>query len=218
MYFDSTRPLAGEGEPKDNDIWVVEKTDSGWGEARDLGAPVNSEKMEAMPAVTASGTLYFMGYAEGHLYEMGIYVSPLVDGRYTTPRLLPENINSKRAVDWCPFVAPDESFLLFSSGREGGLGAGDIYISFRKGDDTWTQPENLGGPVNSDDNDRFPAISPDGRILFFASKRQVFGSYHKSRRSLSELLAMYSQPGNGLTDIYWVDAKFIDKFNPEDLN
>ena len=60
LFFASTRPLEGSGaEPKDFDIWVVEKTDRGWGEPRNLGAPVNSKGAESTTSVTADGTLYF---------------------------------------------------------------------------------------------------------------------------------------------------------------
>lgn len=46
--------------------------------------------------------------------------------------------------DHDPFIAPDESCLIFSSNRPGGYGSNDLYISFRNDNDTWTAPRNMG--------------------------------------------------------------------------
>jgi Tol biopolymer transport system component len=73
--------------------------------------------------------------------------------------------------NWTPFIAPDESYLIFCSTR--GLPAsdqGDLYISFRQPDGNWTEPVSLGEPINSKGLDRFPAVSPDGKYLFFTQR------------------------------------------------
>ena len=50
-----------------------------------------------------------------------------------------------------PFIAPDESYLIFTSDRKGNFGGGDLYISFHNIDtDTWTEPINMGAPINTD--------------------------------------------------------------------
>ena len=66
-----------------------------------------------------------------------------------------------------PYIAPDESYLIFISTRRGGHGSGDLYISRRDGDG-WSAPENMGPSVNGDDSDYTPFVSGDGETLYFA--------------------------------------------------
>jgi Tol biopolymer transport system component len=138
--------------------------------------------------VTRTGTLYFIGHAPGGMRnDFGIYRSELVNGEYAKPQLLPRSINLPPALNWAPFIAPDESYLLFSSNRTGSLDDyGDLYISRRLADGNWTDPVSLGEPVNTPRQEVFPGLSPDGKYLFFAR----------------------DTPGRG-NDIYWVDAATI---------
>jgi hypothetical protein len=193
LYYTSRRPTnenIEKGTPKkDNDIWVVEKTSAGWSEPKNLGSPINTKKMDCYAAVTRQGTLYFHGFN----YEDGkgkadIYRSRLVNGHYTKPENLGDAINSIHH-DWDVFVAADESYLIFASvGRPDDMGYGDLYISFRKPDGSWTPAKNMGSPVNSTAPEICPAVSADGKYLFFTSFRA----------------------GSG--DLYWVDAKIIEKY------
>ena len=66
------------------------------------------------------------------------------------------------------WVAPDESYMLFNSPREGCYTQCDIWISFKMKDETWTNPKNLGEKINSGgDAILCPTVSPDGKYLFF---------------------------------------------------
>ena len=217
IYFYSDRPVKAGGSPGDWDIWAVTRTEKGWSGPYNLGAPVNTTGLQCSPSFTADGTLYYLGYAPGHFRNTAVYRSRQVDGVFQAPELLPETINFPNAFKWCPFVAPDESFLLFSGYQDGGLGAGDICVSFRDDQDRWSDPVNLGPRVNSDDNDRFPALSSDGQWLFFSSKRTDIPAHYDSPQTLEDLLARYEAPGNGLEDIYWMNAAIIDSLRQETL-
>ncbi|HNX51279.1 MAG TPA: hypothetical protein PKL08_14010, partial [Thermoanaerobaculaceae bacterium] len=92
LFFMSNRPST-PGAGKNEDIWVVDRTPAGWGEARNLGAPVCSSDPEFFPSVTRDGTLYFTRGAKGGRVEH-IYRSRLVDGTYTEPERLPVEVNS----------------------------------------------------------------------------------------------------------------------------
>jgi len=74
-----------------------------------------------------------------------------------------------------------------------GYGEYDLYVTFQKNDDSWMEPVNLGGDINSSTLDARPYVTPDGKFLFYHS----------------------DQTGNG--DIYWVNAKIIDLLRPDDL-
>ncbi len=172
-----------------DDIWVVEKHADKWGRPSCLGFVSRFPELKAvyMPSVTRTGTLYFIGHAPGGLRnDFGIYRSELVDGEYAKPQLLPRGINLPPFLNWAPFIAPDESYLLFSSNRrDPDNDPGDIYIS-RLADSSWTDPVSLGEPVNTPRQEVFPGLSPDGNYLFFAR----------------------DTPGRG-NDVYWVDAASI---------
>jgi hypothetical protein len=137
-----------------------------------------------------------------------------VDGHYLAPELLPATVNAPTH-DWTPFVAPDESYLLFSSLRPGGFGEGDIYVSFRTGDDSWTPAINLGSSINERFNERYPCVSPDGRYLFFVSDKVAPALLEGENLAREEFVQHYSRPGNGWSDVYWVDAAVLDRLKAE---
>jgi Tol biopolymer transport system component len=101
----------------------------------------------------------------------------LENDQYTQPVRLSNQINSIDYQDTDPCVAPDESYLIFSSKRPGGYGQSDLYISFKKQDGTWSKTKNMGYLVNSYAYDWGPAVSPDGLFLFFISHRHRTTTY-----------------------------------------
>ncbi|RHX94871.1 hypothetical protein DLM76_05885 [Leptospira yasudae] len=92
-------------------------------------------------------------------------------GRWTDPEHLNEinsNFNEKM-----PAISPDGNFLIFSSDRPGGYGDFDLWISVRNTKNgTWSQPKNLGAPLNSSESDILPFIHQDGEQLYFSSNRE----------------------------------------------
>lgn len=69
-------------------------------------------------------------------------------------------------------IHPDGVSLYFSSGRPGGLGMSDIWISIWDGD-SWSEPENAGAPLNSSGDDMQPTFSADGGTMYFTSDRDL---------------------------------------------
>ncbi len=85
------------------------------------------------------------------------------DNLWTTPVALPANINTAD-YEYSPFLAPDNKTLYFSSGGHGGLGLNDIYKTTRLDDlwQKWSDPENVGAPINSNNWESFFSISAKG--------------------------------------------------------
>ncbi|HEX9918478.1 MAG TPA: polysaccharide deacetylase family protein [Pyrinomonadaceae bacterium] len=172
LFFASTRPVdpsapAGRG---DFNLWVVERTTSAaaganWGDARPLGAEVNSETYDNYPAVAANGTLYFSSTRAGGQGSNDLYRARLVEGRYAPSENL-SSLNTPQS-DADPYIAPDESYIIISTTRAGTYGEGDLYVSFNVGG-AWTTPRNLGAGVNSATYEYTPLVSPDGKYLFFS--------------------------------------------------
>ena len=157
-----------------------------------LGPSINSDThYENYPSVTNDGTIYYMrGRSDGA--GAGLHRSRLEQGVYAEAENLGAIVNTdSSAAD--PHIAPDESYLIYCLELPGGYGEYDLYVTFQRKDSSWTEPVNLGGDINSSTLDARPYVTPDGKFLFFYS----------------------DQTGNG--DIYWVNAKIIDRLRPDDL-
>ena len=203
LYFISRRPGPGK-TARDTDIWVVDRTPSGWGEPRNLGAPINSEGDEWYPTFTRDGTLYFGSDRPGGKGATDLYRARRVDGRYATPENLGDVVNSQFN-EFEPFITADERVLLFmASGRPDGLGGSDLYISYNR-NGTWTKPVNLGDKINSRGLEYSPKISPDGKYFFWASTRNFTDKPKEKRLTYAELMDKLDNPGNSLGDIYQID-------------
>lgn len=172
-----------------HDIWYASKQGHTWNEPTNIGSIINTNYLQSGPSITKEGTIYFLSYLDGVKSNCGIFKSVKKDGKYTSPEALPICINSKESQDWTPFIANDDSYLIFSSYREGQMGNGDLYISFHNmEEDKWSEAINMGSPINTRRQERFPYVSPDGKYLFFTRPRKG-----------------YSQ------DIWWVKADIIKK-------
>lgn len=199
LFFTSDRPLNSNGERQSRGrggMWVVTRTTDGWTKPEPMDDQINFRSRVSCGSTAANGNLYFAANTTDG--SMDIFCSVLVDGVYSDPVSL-DDINS-RSPDHSPFVAPDESYLIFSS-FAGGLGRSDLFISFRQSDGTWATPKTLGARINSAYKDEYPYVTADGKYLFFNSNRPS---------SLNES-AIPDGPGN----IYWVDADIIDRLREE---
>jgi len=212
LFFASNRPLNGISEPKkDFDIWYVERTKDGWSEPVNIGAPVNTDKNEFYPSLTKDGSLFLTAAYKDSRGKEDLYVSRLVNSKYSTPENLGDKINTK-LYEYNAFIAPDESYIIFgSAGRKGGLGRGDLYISFKDKDGKWGRAVNMGDNINSSAIDFCPYVSSDGNKLFFTSSRKSEKQTSRESLKMEEFIKLCNGPQNGNSDIYWIDAKIISE-------
>ena|GEM_PF-2039447 len=145
---------------RDYEIWKMERSADNWSDPISLGPIINCFRSQYSSCVTDDGTLYYMN-------AKGIVLSAFIKGRYTGPEPLGKDINSNN-YEGPAYVAPDESYLIFSSFRPGGYGSSDLYISFREEDGTWSAPKNMGPKINSDGRDRLAFVSSDGKEIYFS--------------------------------------------------
>jgi Tol biopolymer transport system component len=207
LYFISNRPAPGRPTPN-LDIWVMEKTMGGWGEPKNVGAPINSAGNEWFPTLAANGTMYFGSDREGGKGRTDIYRSRLVNGKYTEAENLGDAINTQFN-EYEPLIAPDESFMiLMAGGRADGRGGFDLYLSHNR-NGSWTKPVNLGEKINSSGNEYSPKISPDGKYFFWSSPRGFADKPLEKRQSYRELMNKLRGPRNGLGDIYQIDLAVL---------
>jgi hypothetical protein len=159
----------------------------GWSERKSLG-PMFDRKDWGIMRLTASakGSYVFDDYK-----NKVIRISILKDGKRQAPKEMGAVVNTG---EWTahPFIAPDESYLIWDSEREGGFGGNDIYISYKQKNGAWGPAINMGDKVNSDREDFYPSVTSDGKYLIF------------NRNIAKEN-----------TDIYWVDAQIIETLRPK---
>ena len=186
LFYCSDRPLReGENRKEDADIWFVERKKDGWSEPINAGTEINSDKNEWYPSITKKGIIYFSSQKQG-FGGSDIHRAKFIDGKFESSENIGEPVNSEYN-EGDVFIASDESYLIVvSSNRPAGLGSGDLYISFKRTDGSWSEPANMGEPINTSSLEYCPMVSPDGKYLFFTSRRR------------------------GNDDVYWVDATIID--------
>lgn len=206
----SRRPLDGTEEPSDTvRNWIVEKTNSRWGEPEIL-----DQAIVGPCSISSTGDLYFSTLRLGGAGGDDIFVSRFVDGEFAEPEDLGTLVNtSLHEAD--PFIAPDESYLVFVK-ADTQAGTFDLWVSFCSSDGLWTQARTLGESVNSVAKDLLPTVSPDGKYLFFTSERRVNQSVRNRPVTYDEKIRILDSPGNGYGDIYWVDARVIEELRPPD--
>jgi len=102
--------------------------------------------------LTAStkGTYVFDDYKSDDVIRM----STLVDGKRQEPKKMDSVINTGKMTAH-PFIAPDESYSIWDSEREGGFGQSDLYISFRQENGVWVPAINMGESINTGRDDAF---------------------------------------------------------------
>jgi len=203
LFFVSNRPLAEEGELKDVDIWFVERatTTSDWSEPKNIGAPINTEADEFYPSVAKNGNLYFTSVGHNAMGEDDIFVSEYNNGTYSKPIALKGGVNTK-SYEYNSFISPNEDYLIFGGyNRQDGFGSGDLYISFKNKDNTWTQAKNLGDKINSKFMDFCPFITLSGEHIYFTSRRSNLDT-NNTITSAKKLLEEFNSYQNGFSRIY----------------
>jgi len=213
LYFVSNRPLEENGEPKDYDIWYVEKVSGRWSSPKNIGLPINTEANEFYPSFTTEGTMYFCAKYDNGIGGEDLFYSELINGKFQEPVNLGDSVNSARD-EFNSFVSPDEKYIIYTStGWGAGLGGGDLWISFRKEDNSWSKPKNMGLKVNSPFFEYCPSLTPDGKYLFFTSNRNKGEKFSSSKLSYNQIIDGLQSTLNGSQNIYWISTNFIKKLN-----
>jgi WD40 repeat protein len=207
LFFASNRPTSGTTR-KDFDVWVAEKTATGWGEPRNVGEPVNTPQDEFYPAVAADGTLYFSATRPDSKGRSDIYRARWQDGKYGTPENLGDAINSP-ATEVDSYVNADQTLLVFAAfGRPDDLGNGDLYISTQV-DGAWSPARHMGAGVNSSAREYCPSASPDGKYFFFTSFRGFGDRIPDKAWTFRQFQDGMKSVLNGWGNIYQVDMSAV---------
>ncbi|NLY02917.1 MAG: SUMF1/EgtB/PvdO family nonheme iron enzyme [Rhodopirellula sp.] len=172
LYFYSDRP----GGLGDDDLWMSmrDSQDGAFGNPINLGPPVNTSSRESRPSLTADERfLFFSSNRPGGYGGEDLWVCR----RNSIKEAFSEPINLGAAVnteedELSPAISSDGLELVFHAKRAGTRGSSDLWSSGRNSmSEAFSEPVNLGPPVNSEAADGHPTLSADGLSLLFASNR-----------------------------------------------
>lgn len=176
VLFQSNRVVPGKPDRKGFDIWASHLTKDGWSEAVHLGNVLNTDSSESYASATRKGDVYFMKNDEVGNGSSDIYVSKFVNGAYQTPVNIGAPI-STTARESNPFISAKGDYIIYFSSDPKGLGEVDLYISFYK-NGKWSEPKNLGEPINSADAEFCPFVHEKEKRIYFSRQKKIPGSKH----------------------------------------
>lgn len=159
IFFLSIERLPYQKEEKEN-IWFAERKSDGWGEPQPLGEEINSHELHWQVSVASNGNLYF---TSRHTGVEDICCSKFINGKYQKPDRLNSMINQDSLSETTPYIAPDESYLIFA--REKGR-MRPPYICFRSKEGNWGSPR----VIEQINYGLCPQVSLDGKYFFYMSR------------------------------------------------
>ncbi|MCX2681845.1 hypothetical protein OOZ15_17960 [Galbibacter sp. EGI 63066] len=203
------------GKYKERTLFVSLYKNNSWSEATVLSTDIkkyrerftlglsgieNLEPFKDLPimgfSVSSSGTYYvYFLESDGNGY---LSYSRLIDGKYEPLQKMNKEINAGMYKAH-PFIAPDESYLMWDVEKEG-VSTPDIYISFRQKDGSWGAAINMGAQINTAAYEQRPRVTPDGKYLFF----------WRGDKKVREDGSSY-----WVGSPYWVDAQVIESLRPK---
>lgn len=199
LYFGSLRPiddsLAAVTTLRRLHQWYVEKTETGeWGEPTLMGTPfIDSYIMGAVPA--ENGNLYFASGKGPGADDEGIYYAVNRNGQYTSIERMDDVINTNGTWIAHPYIAPDESYLIYDSEKSTEPDNGDLFISFNQ-NGIWSESYSLGPKINTNMSEGAATVSPDGKFLFFSRSEEI----------INEDASSY-----WVSNLYWMDFMRLKK-------
>lgn len=223
LYFSRRNHPENIGGVKDDeDIWYSEKEESGeWGKAKNIGPPLNNEGPNFISSITPDGNsiLVLLGNEyRGKKMRSGLSVSAKTSTGWTDPETVKienyYNLSNKANF----YLANNRKLLFMSIERDDTYGDRDLYVSFLNDDGSWSEPLNLGGVVNSADEEAAPYLAVDDKTLFFSSKGfNGYGGYDIFlTKRLDDTWQNWSEPENLGSTINSSDDDIFFNLSTED--
>jgi tetratricopeptide (TPR) repeat protein len=169
MFFTACDRPEGYGRC---DIYYSAFDGKTWSTPVNSGAPVNTSSWESQPSVNAEGkVLFFTSNRPGGIGGMDIWYSVLNEnGQWGKPENIGAKVNTK-GDEMSPFIYFDSRTLYFSSNGWPGMGGFDLYVTRMQEDSTWSDPINLGYPINSFNDETGLVIESNGRRAYFSTRQ-----------------------------------------------
>ncbi len=156
------------------DLYISYKTkNGGWSEAENLGSTINTSAWESAPSLSPDKKdLYFSSTRSGGYGARDIWVTHrLQNGKWSAPENLGPEVNTP-GDESCPFIHSDNQTIYFNSNGHKGYGMTDLFLSRKDTSNHWSEPENLGYPINTIDDEGSVIVAADGVNAYYASDRK----------------------------------------------
>jgi hypothetical protein len=196
LYFLARYDRAGTGPTPNYDLWVSRRAGGAWTTAELVGPPISTAANEYYPALDADGSLYFESDRDGasRLYK----AQRRAGGGFDAPAPFGPSTVGLDAGDTA--LAPDQSYLIMTPSPQGSKeGRGDLHVSFRRADGSWTDLIRLDDTINTSDHEWCPMVTPDGKYIFFSRRRGPAGP---------------PWAATTIADVYWMDARVLERYRP----
>lgn len=172
LYFSRQNyPENIKGEDDDQDIYVANLIDGEWSMAVNLGPPLNNPAPNGVVAVSGDGNtlLLINEYGPRIRQGSGVSISHRNAKGWSMPEMLniENHYNRSSYVDY--FLSNDGKVLILAVDRRDSKGDQDLYVSFSKGGNNWSEPRSMGAVINSKEADFSPFLAADNKTLYFAS-------------------------------------------------
>lgn len=147
-----------------------------WQEVQSLGADVNDPAWDSQPCLSLDGReLFFASRRNGNADLYHCFRD--ADGNWSEPENLGPVINTEGR-EMAPFIHPDGKTLYFSSDTHMGMGGYDLFVSRRNEKGEWSEPINLGYPINTPGDEINLIVAADGHTALISSIREGgYGGY-----------------------------------------
>ena len=182
---DDLNPSLGEGgkylvysredkNKKDYNLYYAEANGKRFKAPQKFNPNINSKSNESSPYIVLNGsTMYFSSDKPGGFGGKDIYISEKMrNGEWGRPYNLGPNVNTEKDED-CPFVLDDGVTLFFSSKGHKSMGGYDIFVCTLSDDGIWSEPENMGYPINTTYDDIGFMMTPDGKKGYYSTARDA---------------------------------------------
>ena len=154
------------------DLYISFRTGNNWSVPQNLGIAVNSPEWDSQPSLSADGrVLYFTSTRRGGQGQEDLYISRLQpDGLWSTAQNLGKPVNTP-GKDMAPFIHASNSTLYYVTDGLVGMGGLDVYRAELTAAGAWSDPRNLGYPLNTFENEASLFITSDNKRGFCSRSR-----------------------------------------------
>jgi len=152
--------------------YSTKRADGKWSNPKTMGKPINSSFFEGSCSLSPDGNmLFFVSERNGGYGNADIWRSTRIGKNlWAKPVNLGPVINTE-GDEMSVFMHPDGKTLFFASNGQKTMGGYDIFMSQMKADSSWTEPVNLGYPINTTKNELTFTITADGKSAYITSNK-----------------------------------------------
>lgn len=161
------------------DLYITSRNGNEWEDPKNMGKLVNSHGWDSGPSLSVDGrTLYFSSRRETSLGKADIFITYLKDNGYWTKPVNAGPIINTKEEDVTPFIHANGKDLYFASTGHVGMGGYDLFKAVRNSDSTFSKVENLGYPINTQQNEGAIFITSDYTKAYYEKvTKQGMASY-----------------------------------------